>query len=285
MTQWIRDSFSSDSVNHVAQVRAAPTGAVLKIYGTCGTYFLKTLPSFLSYEARLAAALHARFPAALADILPLLPNEDSYVTCAIAGRPLSSIGDREQWSGVFVDIANMQIATARFLDELELSGVPTQTFRSFAAGLDKSLATVVRMQKGLANELTDEELAKLPTLVGLAQRDCDALEQCGLPETVVHGEPSESNIFVTPAGAKFIDWAFSRISHPFFMLQTFYLTLNSPTHRMHSDWERFKEAYLDPWQEYTTREKLRKGLDAASRLMWIDSMQHLVKFFQLLEKE
>lgn len=285
MNKWIAESLDVHSVQCVSQVRVAPSGAVLKIYGGRGTYFLKTLPPFLAYEVPLVSLLCARLPLSIPHILPLRPDARSYVACAVEGQPLSTVNDKDRWTQVLKEVAKIQIKTSAFISEIESCGVPCETFATFKAKLKEQLSAIVSMQKGLSNALSDSEMRRIASLTDLAEEDCHDLEQCGLPQALVHGEPSEANTFVTPTGINLIDWAFSRVSHPFFTLHTFRLATSNTRHRMHSDWEALTSAYLEPWLEFAAPTQLKRALAASLRLMWIEAAEHTAKFIRLLQND
>ncbi len=285
-SDWILRTFDFDRVRHISQIRVTATGAVLKIEGHAGTYFLKTLPWFLAYEGPLVSFLSANLSRFVPRVLACRPDATSYLACAVNGAPLSALDESDQWTNVLRDMAQIQIESSRFINEMRFSGMSCQSFDEFAAGVGPILEDLVALQSGLRNRLTCDEEAQMPALLALAIRDCNELQKCGLPDTLVHGDPNESNIFCQAGECTtLIDWAFSRITHPFFVLKGLCASMGSPKHRMHPVREQVKTAYLNSWQEYSSRPQLTKGLDAASRLMWIESTHHLAKLFRCLKEE
>jgi thiamine kinase-like enzyme len=183
-------------------------------------------------------------------------------------------------------MAQIQIHSSPLVNQMQFFGMSRQSFGEFAAGVEAILEELLALQSSLDNKLTSEEEGKIASLLPLAVRDCDELAKCGLPDALVHGDPNESNIFCEADGrTTLIDWAFSRVTHPFFVLKGLCWSMGAPKHRMHHLLEQAKDAYLNSWQEYSPRRQLIKGLDAASRLMWIESTHHLAKFFRYLKEE
>src|SRR5262249_55514438 len=72
-SDWLTGHLGSNAVREIRQVRVNATGAVLKFTGRMGTLFLKALPSFLSYEARLLATLDKKLPSVCASLLQADP--------------------------------------------------------------------------------------------------------------------------------------------------------------------------------------------------------------------
>jgi thiamine kinase-like enzyme len=160
------------------------------------------------------------------------------------------------------------------IEQFRSLGLPYQNLGDFTTSLGQLLSRLVAMQKWAPGELKARELDTVSIMIGKARQDCETLAACNIPETLVHGDLNESNIFRTLAGTtSLIDWTFSRIGHPFFSLGFSLFAASQKEHRMNARWTELRNAYAEPWRAYAEESSLFAGIDAASRLFWIDVAQ------------
>ena len=101
---------------------------------------------------------------------------------------------------------------------------------------------------------------------------CERLAEYRVPETLNHGDLNDGNVFVGDGSTVFIDWGDWCVSHPFYSLRTVLVSAeislgleeNSP--ELHP----LRDAYLEPWTRYESREDLLEALDLSSRLASIN---------------
>lgn len=173
-----------------------------------GAAWLKVVPPFFAHEGALLSRLDpAVVPAVLAaegprTLLAELPGEDLY---GATGAPLLQMIDL---------LVGLQLTWRTRIDELRALGLPDWRATVFpalaAATLDASSA-----------ELGPTVRADLEHLVtGLPAR-FRAIEACGIPDSLVHGDFHPGNVIATPpAGAgtspdlRLLDWGDSGVGHP-----------------------------------------------------------------------
>jgi hypothetical protein len=269
---WLVRRLGSEAVREIRQVRVNATGAVLKFTGCMGACFLKELPPFLAYETRLLATLRDKLPDVCATFLQVHRDKNFHITFAIDGVPLEAVNKFKKWKLALAGVAQMQIAASQHLGDLRLAGVPLQTLKNLYRSLEASLCVLLNMGASAPNRLNRAERKLIPVLVATARDDFECLGECGLPETIIHGDLNESNIFLTKTSqAKFIDWSFSRLGHPFFALENCLFSTFQHGHRMFNVHERLRAAYIEPWQAYASRKLLFSGLRAAHRLIPLEA--------------
>jgi len=285
-SDWLVRSLGPDAVREIRQIRVNATGAVLRVTGRKFTYFLKTLPSFFSYEPRLLTLLDAKLPGLCALLLDLRPDGNTHITQEIDGCPLATIYESGKWEAVLASVARMQIASARYTNDMQLVGVPSRNIRGLPDILEDNLKGLVNLQERAPNRLCRAELKRIPVVASMAAEDWRRLEECGLPEALIHGDLNESNLFLTNRNEpKLIDWSFSRIGHPFFILGHSLFSTYDRQHRMFNDRARLREAYVKPWLSYSPAERLLNGLQAAHRLVPIETALCLAGYIRRLENE
>jgi Phosphotransferase enzyme family len=271
MSDWVLDNFGN-AAQRITQVRTCPNGAVIKIQCAGDMYFVKTQPAPLAYESGLLRVLNQRIPGSCPEILAIRPNLDSHVTKGIVGSPIGSNACSRTWQAALGDVAKIQIQSTSLVREFRQAGVPCHTFMNSAAGLEEILNGLVVLQNGLSNELAPNELRKVAKLADKSAHDCDVLAQCNLPETLVHADLNQNNIFRTEAGGTvLIDWALSRVSHPFFTLGSALFARFDSDQKKQPIYQKRCISYLQPWLDFAESHRLQAGLEAASRFFWIDS--------------
>lgn len=269
VSNWVTAHFPE--TRRIAQVRVCPNGAVVRIECVDGTYYLKRQSAPLAYESELLRILNQRIPGACPPILSLHPDDSTHVTKAIAGSPIEACGSNS-WIAALRDVARIQAKSIHLVTELRDAGIPDHRFSSLGGRLEKVLDQLVILQDGLPNELSAMELRNIRRLGNTVVPDLDALWRCELPETLVHGDLNQSNAFKNEVGGTtLIDWSLSRVTHPFFVLGSALFAPHGAGRRKNGTYEKLCAAYLEPWRDYAPHNRLRAGLDAASRLFWVDS--------------
>ena len=269
VSSWIRAHFPK--TRRITQVRVCPNGAVVRIECVDGTYYLKRQSAPLAYESALLRILNQRIQGACPPMLSLSPDVYTHVTKAIAGFPIDACGSNS-WEAALRDVAKIQIESVHLVSEFRRAGIPYHSFHSLESRLEGMLDQVVAQQVGSTNELSRMELRNIMRLGRAALPDFDVLCRCDLPETLIHGDLNQSNAFRNEAGGTaLIDWALSRVTHPFFVMGSALFAPYDAGRREQRAYEKLCTAYLEPWHDFAPHNRLRAGLDAASRLFWIDS--------------
>lgn len=265
------------------QVRVTANGAVLKCVAGKLTCYVKTVPPFFSYEPRLLSFLHNSIPGICPRVLHGLLDTNSHVTVSLFGRPLHESSRIHDWKNALGNLGNFQVRTLRHTDAICQLGVPYPGL-NLIYDLGAVLRDLVSIQRGAVNELNEEELNRIPAWLSSASRDCEILANSKLPAALVHGDCSEHNlILLNNKYSRLIDWSFSWISHPFFILNhTLFNAFEDPGHRMRDAVRELAVAYLEAWRSFAPESTLLASLRAAARLRWIDMAHNLTPYIQHL---
>jgi hypothetical protein len=276
ISEWIRGHFPQ--VRRISQVRCCPNGAVLKIDSLQRRYYLKQQFEPLAYESGLLRILNRRIPGVAPVLLPVFPDINTHITEAISGVPI----DEKSWGNVLRHAARIQIESADFVHELNRAAVPHHDVSAMAKNTATIMSNLVALQTRSPNALTATEVEKLNLLLHKTAADFEALCRCELPETLVHGDLNQSNAISSASGGTvFIDWALSRITHPFFTLAAAVFARYDRNQGPNLSYENLCNAYLEPWRDFQRNDHLKPALEAASRLFWIDSARAMALLCRL----
>jgi hypothetical protein len=193
---WARSALP-DPVVAVAQQRTWNLSSIWRLDTTTGPVWLKEVPPFFAHEPAVLGWLaqhgHAELvPRLLAHdggrmLLAHIAGEDLY------GAPLpirDAIAER---------MHRIQVQSLVEVDRLLRLGVPDR--RPSALN-----PLITRVAEGSGVEGLDDQLADLPSLL-------TAIQECGLPDTLVHGDLHPGNV---RGSLVLIDWGDSVVSHPAF---------------------------------------------------------------------
>jgi hypothetical protein len=183
------------------QRRTWNLSTIWRLRTTDGPLWIKEVPHFFGHESAvlhwLATTAHPqRFPVMLATDGPRMLLAD------IPGRDLYE-APPAVLATIAADLHPMQIAAMSHVDSLLAAGVP-----------DGRFAPLLPQLSALATGRADPALDGL--VDGLAARLAAAAE-CGLPDTLVHGDLHPGNVRAADGGANvIIDWGDAFIGHPAF---------------------------------------------------------------------
>lgn len=105
----------------------------------------------------------------------------------------------------------------------------------------------------------------LPRLGAAAHR----LGECGVPDTLVHGDFLPGNVALAARGPVFLDWCEASVSHPFFSAVRFLESSwwdSRPVREQPDVVARLRAAYLEPWARYGPRATLVEAITLAAAL-------------------
>jgi phosphotransferase family enzyme len=166
-----------------------------------GAAWLKVVPPFFAHEGAILERLQSgTVPALLGRDVPrilmaAIPGEDLYDTALPILKKLVTC------------LVNLQRDWIGRVDELIALGLPDWR----GPALSAAIASVVERT---AAELTAEERATLDTLVADLPARFAALADCGLPDTLVHGDFHPGNARGDGRTVVLLDWGDSGIGHP-----------------------------------------------------------------------
>jgi hypothetical protein len=198
---WVHDQVRV--IGPPEQQRTWNLSAIWRIPTDDGDAWLKCVPPFSRHEAAVLEVLQGRaVPRLLAaeghrELLAPMPGEDGYASTV------------EQRTALIDELVGLQQFTAEHLDVLVARGVP-----------DRRWATLTPLVAGVVERWAPGD-ADLRWLLDTMEDRVAAIETCGLPDVLVHGDAHGGNARVGPDAGRgvWFDWSDARIGHPMLDLE------------------------------------------------------------------
>jgi hypothetical protein len=192
----------------VRQERSWNLSCVLEAPTAGGPVWIKSVPPFFGHESRVLAWVGDLAP----DLVPRLLAADSQTrTLALDDVPGDDGYDADEPTvGRMIDLlVDLQARSAGRLDELVALGVP-----DWRAGALEPALTGLLERPDVAATVDPSERPALAALIDDLPRRFAALAECGLPETLVHGDCHPGNWRVDGSTLTLLDWGDAGIGHP-----------------------------------------------------------------------
>jgi hypothetical protein len=202
---WADDQLSSQEIRRTGpaeQMRTWNLSALWRLPTSAGPIWLKAVPDFFGHEGavidwigeptapRLYAFAHGR--SLIADV-PGTPNHDVHDPDAL--RPMVDL---------LVDLQRRGVGQ---LDQLTGVGVPDRR-------LDRMVPEIADVVADGGAALSVPERRALDALVSSLPSRLTSIADCGVPDTLVHGDFHAGNVAGRPGGYVILDWGDSFIGHP-----------------------------------------------------------------------
>ena len=191
------------------QVRSWNLSSIWRLpLADAGPAWLKVVPPFFGHEGDVLRRLQA-------DPVPQLLGHDGHRIL------LADVDGEDQYDAPLPVLERMvdmlvELQAAWIGREVELLAMPLPDWRGPA--LSAAIASVVERRRG---ELDGAVSAILDAFVArLAQRFA-ALEACGMPDTLVHGDYHPGNVRGTPFRLTILDWGDTGVGQPLLDLPAF----------------------------------------------------------------
>lgn len=259
----------------IEQPHSRPWSTVLRVPTIDGDIYFKAVSPVNPYEPELFGALARWRPDRVPRLLSV-DTERGWVLMRDAGQRLREIirptRDMSPWLSVLPLYAELQIELAQRVSDLLALGVPDRRLSVLPTLYEPLLDDVDVLRIDQPAGVTSEQYRRLLDLSLRVAELCERLADHRIPESLNHGDLNDSNVFVSGGSSVFIDWGVGCVSHPFYSLRTVLVSAeislgleeNSP------ELNPLRDAYLEPWTSYESREDLLRALDLAGRLASIN---------------
>jgi len=228
-------------VGHLELVQAEPWASVFRGRTDAGIVWLKACSPRHAFEVSLTAALSARWPATVTEVIDVDIDRRLLLT-ADAGEPLRDLGNPpDRWAQVLPAYAQLQIGETRLAAEHLDAGVPDLRLTRLPERFEELLAAKLPLSPTEAAALTAfrQRFADL----------CAELESRAIRDSVQHDDLHMNNVYLKGGALRVLDWGDASISHPFFSLFETFRFLGSVNGLDPGDpwFGRLRDAYLEPW--------------------------------------
>ncbi len=192
--------------------------------------------------------LARQFPAHVAPVLAVEPEQKWLLTAEMAGRPLYETFDLADWHAAMQTMGQIQLQLVDQVEALMALGCFDRRLEKFAERLRPFQAAAPNFH--LAPGLFDRLAPQVDAL-------CQQVAEHRIPATLEHGDFHPNNIYTAGGKPVFFDWADGALSHPFFSPVALlgYVTLTAPD--MAAQVDGLRDAYLQPWTVYKPLAELK----------------------------
>jgi Phosphotransferase enzyme family len=236
---WIRAHV--EPVGPIEVANQEPWATVLRVPVDGGAAWFKACSPVQAFEPRLTAALSARWPGRVAEVIAH-DERRAWLLLADAGTPIGVYGNPpEAWLVALPLYAEIQRGEAAHAGDHLAHGVP-----------DLRLATLpARYEELLRNDLPigEDEVRRLRGFAPRFAELCGELAAHGVPETLQHDDLHAANVYAQGERLRVLDWGDASISHPFASLVVTFRFLEEINGLPPDDpwFARLRDTYLEPW--------------------------------------
>jgi hypothetical protein len=214
----------------VEQMRTWNLSALWRIPTDVGRLWLKAVPAFFAHEGAVIDWIG----------VPVAPRTIAFapgraLMVDIAGAANHEVSDPAALRPMVSLLTDLQQRALGRTDELAAIGVP-----------DRRLATMVprisRVVEHWGSTLDLRQRRSLDALVAGLPMRLSAIADCGVPDTLVHGDFHPGNVAGRPGGYVILDWGDSFIGHPLIDELAFIERLSQSGRQAAREW------FVSDWQ-------------------------------------
>lgn len=236
---WIRRHVSPSGA--IETVHERPWATVMRVPLANGSAWFKACGPVQEFEPRLTAALFARWPDRVSEVLGH-DDERSWLLLADAGSPIKMLGNPpETWLAVLPLYAELQRGEADHSDEHLAHGVPDLRVANLPARYEDLLRQDLPLKR--------DDITRLRNFAPFFAELCAELEALGVRATVQHDDLHLTNVYRRGERLRILDWGDASIGHPFISLVETFRFLEEFNRLAPTDpwFARLRDAYLEPW--------------------------------------
>jgi hypothetical protein len=266
---WIEDLQAKAPVSLVrASIRQVTQGinfCLMSFRDTTGaSFWFKAVGEPNVREFAITEVLARLFPAFVPRIAMSIPEWNGWIAEHAQGTALDNSLSLNGWVKVLKSLTSLQEDAAAYTSCLSAAGATDCRCAYLRAALDPFIEetkhAMHRQTSIAAPRLSDQELDRLGAQVAVT---ITILEESGIPDTLLHRDIGHGNVFVSHAGATFLDWAEAGIGHPFLSAEHL-LAGHECLHPLGgSERQMLRDFYTGLWQTHGSSPSLGPAAKAA----------------------
>jgi len=231
-------------------IHERPWSTVLRVPTRDGDLFLKQEQPVQAFEVALTAALAARWPDRVPEVVAADTGR-SWLLLRDGGVRIADSDDYDAYARGLELYGELQVGEIAHVEELIGIGLR-----------DLRLPVVVDAFEPFFERdhgLRADEVARLAALAPRYRELCSELAALGLPASIQHDDLHQWNVFVRGERVALYDWGDSSVGFPLWSwLKPFFAVSN-----VHRDPEPLRAGYLAAWGELASEPELRRALQLA----------------------
>ena len=245
--QWAVELLASQGIEPSGspeQIRTWNLSSIWRIPTSRGTVWLKSVPPFFTHEAPLISLLQGR------SVPTILGHAEGNMLLAdIVGKDMNAAG-QPALNKMVTLLVDIQSGFHNRTGELLKLGLPDWRAPSLTALIEDVFSRTRR-------DLDPDDLSTLDRFVAGLPARFSELADCGLPDTLVHGDFHPGNLRGSPDALTLLDWGDSGIGHPL---------LDQPAFLEHRTLEE-RSVIKEHWHEEWRKRHPDADLDRAAHLL------------------
>lgn len=276
--EWIAQHLSAAGrgiTGPIEQPHIRPWATAFRVPASGGDVWFKAVAPRLRHEARLTEFLWSLLPGHTPDIIAT-DHRRGWLLLEDLGSPLRphirSFEDLRWWDQSLNLYADLQKAAAFRSEELVATGVPDRRDEGLHHEWEELLGDVDRLRIGEEECLSREHFDLAVRLWGEIAALLAELDDVGLPNTIVHDDLHDHNVFLVGEEGKqriiLADWGDSSFANP---LCTLTVLLSSMAYQRGVEVDApaivaVEERYLSHWEDHASMAQIREGATIAKRI-------------------
>ncbi|MFT4295023.1 MAG: aminoglycoside phosphotransferase family protein [Micropruina sp.] len=201
--RWARERLAASGIavtGPATQVKTWNLSAVWRMPTDAGELWFKVVPDFFAHEGAIMSALG---PPAVPAVYAAEPGRT--IMANVSGSNFDAAG--AALPPMIEKLVELQADWIGRADELLTLGLPDRR-------LTAELPRIEVVVSGHLGEVPPDRRDALLGLVDDLPRRFAAIEACGVPDTLTHGDFHPGNVLGRPGGHAIMDWGDSCLSHP-----------------------------------------------------------------------
>jgi aminoglycoside phosphotransferase (APT) family kinase protein len=233
-----------------------------------GDVWLKAVPPFFAHEGTLLQFIAPSMPEHLPRVIATDRERGLLLMESFPQRSLWGAHDGAANDRAARILARIQQYWAARIDDLLAAGCVDRRISTLDGALEAVLARDVVRER-----FTDDEVRRLLAFGETVPARVEALRECGLPETLMHGDFHPGNVAVDGERLVIFDWTDGCVSYPFFDLATY-----NP--RDPVEHAAVTQAFIEAWSSTVDEAAVARAAEIAQPLACV---HHATSYMRLLD--